>query len=116
MFRWLVKLILHGVIVFVIAKHLNGFSVSTLGAAVLFSLILGLVNTFIRPIITIITLPVTILTLGLFRLVINGVLFLTVAHFIKGIHIHGFVTAVIASIIVTILSHIVDWIVDAIMN
>ena len=76
-----------------------------LGAAVL----LGIVNAFVRPVVVILTLPVTILTLGLFLLVINAALLSLVAAFFQGFHIAGFGSAVLGSIVVSITGWIASW-------
>jgi putative membrane protein len=76
-----------------------------LGAA----LLLGVVNAFVRPVIVILTLPVTILTLGLFLLVINAAMLGLVAAFFVGFHVAGFGAAVLGSIIVSITGWIASW-------
>lgn len=74
------------------------------GAGPLFlaALLLGLVNAFIRPIVIVLTLPFTLLTLGLFLFVINGAMVLLVARVMEAFHLEGLGTAIIASIIVGI--------------
>lgn len=67
-------------------------------------LALGLVNAFVRPVIVLLTLPMTILTLGLFLLVVNGAMVALVAAFLHGMHVGGFGTAVAAAIIVSLVS------------
>jgi putative membrane protein len=76
-----------------------------LGAAVL----LGIVNAIVRPVVVILTLPVTILTLGLFLLVINAAMLGLVAAFFQGFHIVGFGSAVLGSIVVSITGWIASW-------
>ncbi len=68
------------------------------------ALILGLVNTFIRPVLILLTLPATLLTLGLFIFVINGLLFWFVGSFIQGFHVAGFWSAVFGAILYSIIS------------
>ncbi|MDH3495230.1 MAG: phage holin family protein [Gemmatimonadota bacterium] len=72
------------------------------GALALFiaALLLGLTNAFIRPIVVVLTLPITLLTLGFFLLVVNGLMVLLVAYFMPSFHLEGLWTAILASIIV----------------
>jgi len=81
----------------------NGWTL--LGAAVL----LGIVNAIVRPVVVILTLPVTILTLGLFLLVINAAMLGLVAAFFDGFHVVGFGAAVLGAIVVSITGWIASW-------
>ena len=72
--------------------------------ALIAALLLGLVNTLIRPLLVLLTLPVTVLTLGLFVLVINGLLFWFVASFVKGFNVAGFWSAVLGAIVYALIS------------
>ena len=79
--------------------HVEGF-----GTALVAALVLGLINTLIRPLLVLLTLPVTLLTLGLFIFVINGLLFWFVGSFVKGFTVEGFWTAVFGAIVYSIIS------------
>ena len=68
------------------------------------ALVLGLVNTLIRPLLVLLTLPATILTLGLFIFVINGLLFWFVGSFVQGFHVAGFWSAILGAILYSIIS------------
>jgi len=81
-------------------------SVNSLYTALITALILGLVNSVIRPILLLLTLPITIVTLGLFILVINGLMFWFVASFVDGFHVAGFWSAFWGAILYGILSTI----------
>lgn len=81
----------------------NGWTL--LGAAVL----LGIVNAIVRPVVVILTLPVTILTLGLFLLVINAAMLGLVAAFFDGFHVAGFGPAVLGAIVVSVTGWIASW-------
>ena len=72
--------------------------------AVIVAVVLGLINTLIRPVLVILTLPVTILTLGLFIFVINGLLFWAVGSFMPGFHVAGFWSGVFGAIVYSIIS------------
>ena len=72
--------------------------------ALIAALLLGLVNTLIRPLVLLLTLPATVLTLGLFVFVINGLLFWFVASFVKGFSVAGFWSAVLGAIVYALIS------------
>jgi len=86
--------------------------VDGLGAAFIAALLLGIVNTLIRPLLILITLPITLLTLGLFLLVINGLMLWLVAALVKGFHVSGFWGAVIGSILISFVS----WVLSRILH
>jgi len=83
---------------------MSSIRVDTFGAALVAALVLGLINTFIRPVLVLLTLPATLLTLGLFIFVINGLLFWAVASWIEGFHVAGFWSAVGGAILYSIIS------------
>lgn len=91
--------------------NLGGFKISGFGAALIAALVLGVINALIRPVILILTLPVNILTLGLFTLVINGALLKFVAALTNGFTITSFGTAIIASIVISIVSSIISYVI-----
>ncbi|PWF45078.1 phage holin family protein [Massilia glaciei] len=77
---------------------------ASIGSAFIAALVLGLVNALIRPVLVLLTLPVTMLSLGLFIFVINGLLFWGVAQFVPGFHVTGFLPAILAAIVYSIIS------------
>ena len=90
---------------------MSSIHVDTFAAALIAALILGLVNTFIRPVLILLTLPVTLLTLGLFIFVINGLLFWAVGSWLEGFHVAGFWSGVGGAILYSIIS----WALSAIL-
>lgn len=86
--------------------RLDGFM-----TAVIVALIMALINTFIKPIITLLTLPINILTLGLFTFVINGVFILFISGIVDGFQVENFVWAVIYSIVLSLVSSLLGIIV-----
>jgi putative membrane protein len=78
--------------------------VDTFWAALIAALVLGLINALIRPLLVLLTLPVTIITLGLFIFVINGLLFWWVGSFIDGFHVSGFWSGVFGAIVYSLIS------------
>ena len=79
-------------------------TVDSFVTALIVAVVLGLINTLIRPIFIILTLPVTILTLGLFIFVINGLLFWAAGSFIPGFHVDGFWSGVFGAIVYSLIS------------
>lgn len=87
---------------------LPGVTIDSFTTAVVVAVVLGLVNTFIRPLIVLLTLPITVFTLGLFRLVINAGLVMLVSWLISGFTVDGFVTALLFSIVLSIVNGLLD--------
>jgi putative membrane protein len=78
-------------------------------AALVAAFVLGIINAILRPVLVFLTLPVTILTLGLFLLVINGLLLWLVAALVPGFQVNGFWGAVLGSVLISIVSWMVSW-------
>ncbi len=83
---------------------MHSVTVTNIGTALVAALVLGLVNTLIRPVLVVLTLPVTFLSLGLFILVINALLFWLVSHLVAGFHVAGFWSAFLAAILYSVIS------------
>jgi len=79
-------------------------SIDSFVMALLVAVVLGFVNTILRPILILLTLPVTVVTLGLFIFVINGLLFWMVGNMFSGFHVAGFWTAVLAAMLYSVIS------------
>jgi putative membrane protein len=78
--------------------------VKSFGTALLVALVLGLLNAIVRPILVLLTLPITVLTLGLFLLVINGLMFWLVGRMLDGFEVAGFWWAVLAAVVYSVIS------------
>jgi putative membrane protein len=102
--RWLLNAL--GLIL--VSKMLAGFQVDDLWAALIAAAILGLVNVLIRPILLILTLPVNILTLGLFTFVVNALMLLLVARIVQGFSIASFGTAILGALLLWVISMVLD--------
>ncbi|WP_291010535.1 phage holin family protein [Hydrogenophaga sp.] len=88
-----------------VASHMfKGIRFSSTGALVVAALLLGLANAVVRPLLVLLTLPLTVLTFGLFLLVINALMLLLVAKLVEGFKVEGFWTAFWASLFITLLS------------
>jgi putative membrane protein len=81
-----------------------GISFTSISALVFGALVLGLVNAIIRPLLHILSLPITILTLGLFIFVVNGIAFALAAFLTPGFVVHGFLNAILGAIVVSVVS------------
>jgi putative membrane protein len=102
--RLIISLLLNAVCIFLAAWLLPGVSVDGFGAAVIVSIVLGLINFFIKPILFILTLPITIITLGLFMLIINAAVVLLADNLIDGFFVDGWLWAILFSIVLAILN------------
>jgi putative membrane protein len=84
-----------------------GVKVSSLGAAIVAAAILGILNALVRPILVILTLPLTIVTLGLFLFVINALMFQLAGALVPGFHVDSFWSALLGSLIVSTIAYVV---------
>jgi putative membrane protein len=103
--RWL----LNALALLVVANMVPGIHIDTFYHALIAALVLGLANALIRPILFVLTLPVTILTLGLFALVINALMILFASTIVKGFTVTGFGPAFLAAIGLWIMSLLTNW-------
>ncbi|MBC3907617.1 MULTISPECIES: phage holin family protein [Undibacterium] len=83
---------------------ISSVQIDSFGTALVVAVVLGLVNTIIRPIFVILTLPATVLSLGLFIFVINGLLFWGVANMVDGFHVTGFWASVVGALLYSVIS------------
>ena len=104
MVRLLVVWLVNTAALVAVAYLMPSVSIASLPAALVGALALGLVNAVIRPILVLLTLPVTVLTLGLFIFVINGLLFWGVGSLIEGFHVAGFWSGVLGAIVFSLIS------------
>lgn len=104
----LAEWIIRAFILLVTTYIVPGFKIDSYITAFAVALVLGILNMFVKPILIFFTLPATIVTLGLFIFVINAILLIIAAQFIKGFHIDSFTTALVASIIISILSSLLN--------
>lgn len=94
------------------AQLVQGLYFDTLAALVLGAIVLTIVNAIIKPIITILTLPINVITLGLFTFVINGFLLKITSLIVPGMDVGGFWTATFAALVLTVISGIIDWLIS----
>jgi putative membrane protein len=104
----LVKWLLSAVALLAVANLYGGVMVSSFGAAMVAALVMGLLNAVVRPILIILTLPLTLVTLGLFLFVINAAMFWSAAAVLNGFQVQGFGAALIGSLIYTVLGLVIE--------
>jgi putative membrane protein len=102
--RILAKILITALALLLVAYLVPGVAVSGFLVALLVALVLGLLNLIVKPILVLLTLPINILTLGLFLWIINGFLFWLAARFIDGFSVSGFWTAVLGALIVSVFA------------
>jgi len=98
------------------SKIVPGVHVDTTIALIEGGLLLGVINAVVRPILTILTLPITIITLGLFLLVVNAITVWLVTVFIHGIHIHGFLNLILTVIVLGLTSWVSGIAINAVID
>jgi len=107
--RWFLSLFLNAIALIVVAQLFDSFHLEGFGAAVIASIILALLNVIIKPFLVLLTLPITVLSLGLFLFVINAItLMITQAVMGPSFEIEGFGTAIIAAIIISFINVILN--------
>ena len=107
--KLLIKWLLAAVALLCVAYLYSGVEVRTFGAALIAALVIGLCNAIVRPVLVILTLPVTVITLGLFLLVINALMFWAASSLSgNGFQVHGFWAAMIGSVLYSIISLVIQ--------
>jgi len=109
--RLLLLWILNAIALLAVTYLLPSIQISGFGTALLAALVLGFINTLVRPILAILTLPITVLTLGIFYLVLNGLLFWLASALLPGFQVEGFVPAMIGAI----LYGVITWVLSALI-
>ncbi|MDD2899616.1 MAG: phage holin family protein [Desulfuromonadaceae bacterium] len=100
------KWVLNSCALFIVMKLIPDIQINRIQDLLLATLVIGLLNVFLRPVLILLTLPVTVMTLGLFTLVINGVIFSLAAYLVPGLHVAGFGTAFVAALLFSLFSSI----------
>ncbi len=106
--NFIIRFLLNGLAVFLTAYLLDGVDVDGYTTALIVALLLSIANAVVKPILIVLTIPITILTLGLFLLVINALMILLVDYFVDDFYVKGFWWALLASLILSIFNSIFD--------
>ncbi len=101
---FLFRVLVNAFAIYLVAEIVPGITVASVPAALGAGLVLGLINAVVRPILVVLTLPVTLLTLGLFLLVLNAFCLWLTSLLVKGFEVHGFWAAMFGSLLVSIVS------------
>ena len=102
------KWLLSAAALLAVAHLYSGVEVTSFGSALIAAFVIGLFNTVLRPILVVLTLPVTVITLGLFMFVINALMFWSAAGVLDGFHVKGFSAALIGSLIYSVMGMVIE--------
>ena len=108
----IIKFLINGFAVYATAYLLSGVEVSGFVVALIVALVLAVLNILVKPILVLLSLPVTILTLGLFTFVIDAVIVLLASKIVTGFVIDGFWTAIVFSIVLAVISYVLEKLID----
>ena len=104
MIAFLAHLLITAALLLLVANLVRGVQIAGWGPAFLGAIVLGLVNAFVRPVMVLLTLPFTVMTFGLFLLVVNALMLWLVAALVPGIRVQGFGPALLGSLLLTLLN------------
>jgi putative membrane protein len=107
MVKLLVQWLLSAVALLVVSNLVPGFYVRGLGPALVAALVIGLLNATVGFLLKVITFPISILTLGLFLLVINGLMIMLASKLVSGFHVHGFLPALWGAVVLALLGMLI---------
>jgi len=110
--KLILKWLLSAAALLAVAHLYSGVQVQSFTSALIAALVIGLFNTVLRPVLVVLTLPVTLLTLGLFLFFINALMFWSAAGILDGFHVQGFGAALIGSLIYTALGMLINLALD----
>jgi putative membrane protein len=111
--RFIIRWLVNSTALLVVAHVVSGVSLANWQTVFVAALVLGLLNAFLRPVLIVLTLPVTIFSLGLFTLVINAVLFYLAAHLVKGFQVAGFGQAFLAAFVYSMVSFLLNFLISS---
>jgi len=111
--RFVLRALVAAAGLWIASRYIHGIEVGSVESLLAAAVLLGIVNAFIRPILIVLTLPFTLITLGLFLLVINAGMLELVALFLHGFKVHSFLAAVLGSIVVSVVSWIGSFFIDS---
>lgn len=106
--KLIVKWLLSAAALLALAYIYSGVVVTSFGSALIAAFVIGLFNTIVRPILVVLTLPVTVVTLGLFLFVINALMFWSASGVLNGFHVNGFGAALIGSLIYSVFGVLIE--------
>ncbi|GAB4204898.1 MAG: phage holin family protein [Bacteroidia bacterium] len=111
MLKFLKKLLLTSIFIFLLPYFLKGIHISGFLNALLFTVALAFLNSILKPILVFLSLPITVLTLGLFLIIINTALIYIAAYFVGGVSVDNFIYGIVFSVLISVFSYIIDWVI-----
>ena len=114
--KLLVRWLLLAAALLLVAHLYTGVTVASFGAAMIAAFVLGLLNTLVRPLLIVLSFPVTLITLGLFLFVINAAMFWAAARLLDGFNVAGFGAALVGSIIYSLCGMVIDVAMERLFN
>jgi putative membrane protein len=108
MLHWILSLVISAVILLIISRIISGFELDSFGSAVIAALIIGVVNAIVRPVLAFLTLPLIIVTLGLFLFVLNALMLKLASALVPGFRIRGFMPAIWGALLLAIANLVID--------
>lgn len=107
----IIKLLINSLAIFFTAQLIPQVQLDSIKTAVIVAIVLGFMNAFIKPVLLFFTLPLTVLTLGLFTFVVNALIILLTDYLVEGFAVPDFITALIFALVLSIISTVLTWIV-----
>jgi putative membrane protein len=108
MLHWILSLVISAAILLIISRVVSGFELDGFGPALIAALIIGVVNAIVRPVLAFLTLPLIIVTLGLFLFVLNALMLKLTSAIVPGFRIRGFMPAIWGAILLAIANLVID--------
>jgi len=112
MLSFILKFLLTAVLVYGLSRVLPGVALDGVGSAAILIIVLGILNAVVKPILSLLSLPINILTLGLFSLVINVIIIKIADYFMSSFDVHGFLNALFFSLGLAVVNTVVDAVLD----
>jgi putative membrane protein len=112
MFNILIRLVVSTIVVIGADRVLEGFRVDSTQTAIIVAIVMGLLNTFVKPVLQFLSIPITVLTLGIFYFVVNAAVVYLCAYLVDGFSVSNFIAALLFSIALSIAQTIAGWFLD----
>ena len=113
--KLIIKWLLSAVALLAVAYLYSGVAVTSFTGALIAAAVLGALNLVVRPLLVLLTLPVTVLTLGLFLFIVNALMFWVAASLVSGLNVNGFGAALIGSLIYSVLQLAIDFVLERLL-
>ena len=112
--RWIIHLLLNAIALLLVSRFVTGFNISSFVTAIIAAIVIGFINATLGMFLKFITLPLTILTLGIFWWVINALMLILASKIVPGFHIYGFGPAFIGAIVLALVNMVLRWIIGSV--